>query len=272
MHTIPSLQAIIDIIPILKSAVPAELSIAICDKEKFIAYWPGENIDLHIRLGQKLHEDEPLMQALKNREDLKADVPAEFYGFEFIGTATPLFGPDGDVIGGIAIQLRKQSELIAIADQISMSLLQANDQLSQVTNGSIGLTDSSQTLLTLAQDTVEHVNEAGEVITIVSKVADQTHLLGINAAIEAAHAGDKGRGFGIVASEIRKLSNETLSSTKSIQHTLKSFEGAIDTMRHSIEQIAATVEQQAASSQQILEYMKEIQRMSEQLNLFAKKL
>lgn len=272
MNRIESLETMIALVPIFKAAVPAELSIAICDTEKFIAYWAGENIDLHIRVGQPLHHEEPLMHAIRNNVTLRAEVPATFYGFEFIGTATPLHDINGNVIGGIAIQLRKQSELVAIADQISFSLSQANNQLSQVADSSATLAASAQQLLSLANRTVEQVDEAGKVVSIVRKVADQTNLLGINAAIEAAHAGDRGKGFGIVANEIRKLSNETLTSTNAIQHTLKTFEEAISGMRASIESMTSVVDQQAVSSRQVLDFIEEVHRMSEQLNQFAKKL
>jgi hypothetical protein len=272
MNSIESLKAVVAMIPILKAAVPAELSIAICDTEKFIAYWPGENIDLQIRVGQPLHPEEPLTQAIRSNVALRAEVPAAFYGFEFTGTATPLHDFNGAVIGGIAVQLRKQSELIAIADQMSVSLTQANNQLSQVTEGSVVLAESAQQLLALAHRTVKQVNETDKVVSMVRRVADQTNLLGINAAIEAAHAGDRGRGFGIVANEIRKLSNETVTSTQTIQHTLKTFEEAISGMRISIEQMTAIVEQQATSSKQVLDFIEDVHRMSEQLNQLAKRL
>lgn len=272
MNSVGSLETVAEIIPILKAAVPAELSIAICDTEKFIAYWPGVDIDLQIRVGQLLHQEEPLMQAIRNNEALRSVVPASFYGFEFTGTATPLHDSKGNVIGGIAIQIRKQSELIAIAEQISVSLTQANKQLSQVAEGSRVLAESAQQVLTLSNQTVEQVNETDKVVAIVRRVADQTNLLGINAAIEAAHAGDLGRGFGVVAGEIRKLSKETLSSTNVIQNTLKTFEEAISRMRLSIEHMSATVDKQVSSSQQILDFIEEVDRMSEQLNNFAKRL
>ena len=79
-----SLQAVIEHIRVFKKAVPTDLSIAICDLEKFVAYFPGKDIDLGIKIGQRLHPEEPLSQALKKNIRLEAEVPADFYGFEFI--------------------------------------------------------------------------------------------------------------------------------------------------------------------------------------------
>ncbi|MFJ7745663.1 methyl-accepting chemotaxis protein [Peribacillus sp. NPDC097295] len=269
---IESLESLVNMVPIIKAAVPSDLSIAICDLEKFIAYFPGERINLLIQKGQSLNPEEPLAIALREDKSLRSDVPADFYGFEFTGTAVPLHDENNQVIGGIAIQIRRQSELRSIADQISVSLSQANERIFDIAEGSHTLAGVSTELLTSSHKAGEDVKNTDEILSMIKRVATQTNLLGLNAAIEAARAGEKGKGFEVVAKEIRKFSKETVTSTQMIREKLVQIQEVTQQMGTSIERVASVGQDQAASIEEISTFVEEIKKMSDKLNQFTNKL
>jgi methyl-accepting chemotaxis protein WspA len=89
------------------------------------------------------------------------------------------------------------------------------------------VTDASVTINSRLATLNEKAANIGTVVTTITKVADQTNLLSLNAAIEAEKAGDYGRGFAVVAAEIRRLADQTALATGDIEQMVKEMQSAV---------------------------------------------
>jgi methyl-accepting chemotaxis protein len=133
------------------------------------------------------------------------------------------------------------NEMSATASEVSQLAVQVADKVNSAKDTIIisqsSLSDSVSTVQGLTQDMLlvsesisdveSHTDEINKIIDVIRSIADQTNLLALNAAIEAARAGEQGRGFAVVADEVRSLASKTQTSTEEINGMIQNLQGGV---------------------------------------------
>ncbi len=268
------LEHFLQVLPFLNELSIKDIGVGLTDREKYLLYKPGKELDMNVSPGTLVKPGSAVVQAMNEKRRIVVRGDKAIFGMPYIAVACPILGISGDVIGCAVI-----SESAELQDTIKEMATTLSDNITVLASTTEEISAQSEEISalssTLAQDSYNsqvQVKNTSQVIGMIKNVAAQTNLLGLNAAIEAARVGDVGRGFSVVAEEIRKLAASSTASIKEIDTVINTVQTDSDRIYHNLTQINESISQIATAIMDVARAAQETGSLVHQLNTMADSL
>ncbi|HEY4542394.1 MAG TPA: methyl-accepting chemotaxis protein [Noviherbaspirillum sp.] len=175
----------------------------------------------------------------------------EATGVEQAQTSVEVLSTTKEISANSAQLLKTMEEVRQVADYTQVATSDAQGSLVRMDSTMqrmVSATDAINAKLATLSEKASNINN---VLTTITKVADQTNILSLNAAIEAEKAGEAGRGFAVVASEIRRLADQTSVATWDIEQMLKEMQSAVSASVMGMDKFSDEIRRSAGEVQQV---------------------
>lgn len=264
------MESFYNLIPYFEHFFGTDLVFTISNTERFLLVKDNDKLRMVAKTGDIIPKGCAADVCLKEKSKVYIMVPDNVFGVPLKTMAVPVMVDnkiEGTIVIGMSVENKEKMSNMAktLSESLSQMSLNAVDMASrfqEISETNLGIGD-------FISKTNEYSKKTDEVLSFVEDIAKQTNLLGLNAAIESARAGEYGKGFSVVSNEIRKLSKSTKESIEQINTTLRNIQNSIGEIERRFENSNNLLENQTAGLEEITATIQELTSNAALLNEFA---
>lgn len=233
------LRNIIDNLEIFRQLYNENGNISVLDSEGIILAYSlpeGKKRPEVVEIGKKFVDPTGVFDTvIKTGKKAHNYFPKEIIGIAIEGNLVPI-KEDGKVIGCIIFtyEVEEKEKVKEIAQQFKESVSDINKSMDEIIDETEKLAGMLKHMDNMTVDVERAVNGATDVVNNIGQNASHSNILALNASIEAARSGEAGKGFSVVATEMRKLANDSKDSANDIKTTLNGISGNLKAIVDSI--------------------------------------
>lgn len=268
------LEHFLYVLPFLNELSINDVGVALCDREKYLLYKPGKSLDMKATAGTPVKPGTAVVRAMAEKHRIVMRGDKALFGVPYIAVAFPILDSSGEAVGCAAL-----TTTVDLQDNIMQMATTLNDSISILASTTEQISAQAEEIATLcnnlamsSRESQNIIKETNTVIDIIRNVAKHINLLGLNASIEAARVGEAGRGFGVVAEEIRKLSTSSADSIKKIYDVISTIQADSEQNYNHLLQVVDAINQVATAVSQVAGAVQQSSSLVNQLNSMADNL
>ncbi len=269
------LQKLIDTAPLYQQILQQDIAFSISDMEKYLYMLETDLLKFPFPVGTRIDEGgyEMVLNMIKSTgKPFINYVPKEMTGtVPLKAIVAPIY--DGKEMVGlfsVSISMDKEEKVSTTSEKLTRSVEQVYGLIDTITNSADGLSTMMQSIQENVAQAVESIKAGNESIAHIKKIAKQSGLLGLNAAIVSAKSGEEGKAFSVVANEMQKLASDSTTISEQVVQSLNGIEASIKEILQYIEEAKAMAQSQFTETNNVRDNMKLISNQTIELVEYSK--